>query len=157
MPRLAALVAVIVTAAVASAQPQPAAVQRPSFSPYLNLARGGTNPGINYLGVVRPQMQLQQQYGLLQQQLRQTNQSLQEVGSAVYGTDPNVPLSGHAAVFNNTGRYFSSNPAFGSMVGGGVGTGRLGSALTVQPPRPGMGPMGGGSRPSMGAGFGGRR
>ena len=30
---------------------------RPTFSPYLNLNRFGTAPGINYYGMVRPQQQ----------------------------------------------------------------------------------------------------
>ena len=154
MTRFATLVVLFVTTGLAAAQPQPTGVQRPSFSPYLNLARGGTNPGINYLGVVRPQIQLQQQYGQLQQQLRQTNQNLQEVGNAVYGADPNLALSGHASVFNNTGRYFNSNPAFGG--GGGLGSGRMGGGFSTALPRPSAGPAGGSSRPSMG-GMGGRR
>lgn len=156
MPRFTVFVALIATATVASAQPQPATTQRPSFSPYLNLARGGSSPGINYMGVVRPQMQMQQQYGQLQQQLRQTNQNLQEVGNAVYGADPNLALSGHASVFNSTGRYFNSNPAFGGVGGGGLGSGRVSSGFASQLPRPSAGPTGGSSRPSMG-GMGGRR
>ena len=154
MARIVALIAIIATTGLASAQPQPSGVQRPSFSPYLNLARGGTNPGINYLGVVRPQMQMQQQYGQLQQQLRQTNQNLQDVSNTVSGADPNLALSGHASVFNNTGRYFNSNPAFGG--GGGLGSGRVGGGFSSALPRPSAGPAGGSSRPSMG-GMGGRR
>lgn len=161
MRRFAIFVSLIATSGLATAQPQPAAVQRPSFSPYLNLARGGNNPGINYLGVVRPQMQMQQQYGQLQQQLWQTNQNLQDVGNVVYGADPNLALSGHRAVFNNTGRYFNSNPAFGG-VGGGLGSGRVsggfpsallrpGGGFSSALPRPSAGPTGGTSRPSMGA------
>jgi hypothetical protein len=110
----------------------------------LNLVSRGGNPGFNYLGIVRPQLRAQQQIGLLQQQLRQTNQALQDLGGAAPGADPGFARTGHPAVFNNTGPYFSTNPAFGA--GGWSGAGR---SSVVQVP-----PFGGGPRSSAGAGPG---
>ncbi len=39
----------------------------PVLSPYMNLARPGTNPAINYFGLVRPQIQTGQNLQNLQQ------------------------------------------------------------------------------------------
>ena len=111
----------------ALAQPVPPVAQRPRFSPYLGLMSGFGNPGLNYLGVVRPQQQFQQQANLLSQQIRQQAQTLQDLNTAlVYGVDPDRPMTGHGAVFNNTGHYFNSNPA----LGGGTGSGRVGGAFS---------------------------
>jgi hypothetical protein len=118
----------------------------------MNLLRGGS-PALNYFGLVRPQQQFQQQFGNLQQQLSQTNNNLQSLNNnMLYGVDPTLPLTGHAATFNNTGRYFNNNPAngggFGGSYGGGMGN-RGGTGMGSLPRAPGMG-GGGASRPSAG-------
>ena len=110
----------------ALAQPVPPMAQRPRTSPYLGLMAGFGNPGLNYLGVVRPQQQFQQQANLLSQQIRQNAQTLQDLNTALaYGIDPDRPMTGHGAVFNNTLHYFNSNPA----LGGGSGSGRVGGGV----------------------------
>lgn len=124
----AAAVALLATGPVSSAvaQPQPpVGPPRPAFSPYLGLLWGGANPAFNYAAIVQPQVQFQQQFGQLQMQMRQNYQNLQTLSNTMaYGINPNLPISGHAAVFNNTGHYFASNPAMrGGSIGGGVGMG----------------------------------
>lgn len=105
----------------------PMGAQRPRYSPYMGLLAGTSNPGLNYLGIVRPQQQFQQQANQLSQQIRQQSQTLQDLNTAlVYGVDPNLPLTGHGAVFNYTGHYFNSNPAYGGGSGAG---GRMGGGF----------------------------
>ncbi len=121
----------VLSAAAASAQPQPSAgpVGRPAFSPYLNLLNNGSSPAINYLGYVRPQQQAFQQLNQLTQQYNQTTSALQNsVNDLAQGADPNVRSTGYVATFNNTRSYFNRNPVNGggglrSGGGGGVGGG----------------------------------
>jgi hypothetical protein len=107
----AAAVAAAWLGAGASAQaqgyvrPQTNPYNKPAFSPWLNLNRFGTNPAINYFGLVQPQLdtntsllQLQQQ----QQALYNTQQGL------VPGTDPTLPTTGHPTRFMNYTRYFNN-------------------------------------------------
>jgi hypothetical protein len=140
------------TAAVATAQPQPAgAPLNPTFSPYLNLLRSGTSPAINYYGIVRPEQRFLQSQNAFAQQLQRTNQAINDASQAVKGEDPNKPPTGHGATFNNTMGYFG---------GGGAGT-SAGSANLQRPQ------VLGGNRPQVfggngpqvfpGGGLGGRR
>ena len=103
----------------ASAQPQvPGGVgQRPTFSPYLNLLGGAGNPGLNYLGLVRPQQQLTQQFNQLQQQLTTQNATINDAiqSSQEFLLAP----TGNVAVFNSTGGYFNRIPGITS--GGSTG------------------------------------
>ena len=104
----------------ASAQPQPpggGATSRPTFSPYLNLLGGGRSPGLNYLGIVRPQQQLNQQFNQLQQQLTTQNASINEAIQS--SQDFLLPPTGNVSVFNSTGGYFNRIPGITS--GGSVG------------------------------------
>jgi hypothetical protein len=97
-------------------QPQTAPFYQPPVSPYLNIFRGG-NPGINYYGLVRPQVQAQQ--NLQQLQLQQQFQAQQQVQQAqsqqaillspAAQTGP-LPTTGHPAYFNGTNRFFNSIP-----------------------------------------------
>jgi hypothetical protein len=127
--------------AVAAAQPQPPAVARPTFSPYLNLLRRGSNPAVNYYGLVQPQVRFQQQFGLLQRQVDQNALTLQGLTSGlVYGEDPGFPATGHPAVFNSLGHYYFNSPAQGGgsgsagrpvtnpYQGGGMAAGMFGPA-----------------------------
>ncbi len=105
----------------ASAQPQVpggGTGSRPTFSPYLNLLGGGRSPGLNYLGIVRPQQQLNQQLNQLQQQLTVQNGTIND------GSDPSQSAflpTGNVAVFNSTGGYFNRIPGItsGGSSGGG--------------------------------------
>ncbi|OWK47520.1 hypothetical protein [Fimbriiglobus ruber] len=121
IPFAAAVIVAAVYSAPALAQPQVPGGGAGASSPfpgYLNLFRGN-NPAFNYFGIVQPQMQLQQQYGQLQQQVQSNNQNIQQLGNAVTGQgDPRLALTGHPAIFNNTLGYFNSNPAFGGGSGG---------------------------------------
>jgi hypothetical protein len=154
-----ALSAVLLTAPIAFAQPIPgvAPAQRPTFSPYLNLLNRGGNPGLNYLGIVRPQQQLQQQFNQLQQQ---TNQQLQALGSA-YDTQLDtlssalLPPTGNVATFGNLGNYFGRIPTGSGVGGGGLGGGnRFGGTGGAVPnlQRPGFAGGGAGARPAVGGG-----
>jgi hypothetical protein len=124
------------------AQGRPAGgVNTPTISPYLNLARPGASPAINYYGLVRPQQDFARSiYGLqLQGQLQQQNLSELQAGGGL------VQPTGHTIDFLNYGGYFLS-----------TGSGRpLGN--TLAPPRvtPGIGGVtpsriSGGSLPAYG-------
>ena len=152
---IAILITVLAPISVATAQPVApgGGLSRPSFSPYLNLANRGNNPSLNYLGIVRPQLQAQQQFGQLQQQYQQSNQGLQsQLNQLAQGVDASLPLTGHVATFNNTGSYFSRHPVTGgggAGRAGGFGTQRFGNNAggTI-----GRAPSGGSSSGSVGGG-----
>lgn len=102
----------------------------PTVSPYLNLARRGTPTAINYYGLVRPQFAFQNAIGGLQQQMANNQLSLNQSADAGTG----LPMTGHVAVFMNTGSYFMSS-SMGQRQGG-LGTrgaqGRAGGAQSQQ-------------------------
>jgi hypothetical protein len=120
----------VLAAGTAAAQPQPPVVGggRPTFSPYLNLLRGsgvagGAGPALNYYGLVRPQIQFNQQSNALQQQVTQNQQAIQGVNSQLnQGADPTLPATGRGATFGFYSHYY---PAF---AGRGGGSGTLGAA-----------------------------
>ncbi len=128
MPRLlpsaaaALLIASFADSPQASAQPQVpggGAASRPTVSPYLNLLGGYGNPGLNYLGIVRPQQQLLQQFGQIQQQQQQLGAQNQALNQALLNTEESLlPPTGNVSVFNSTGGYFNRIP--GITGGGGV-------------------------------------
>lgn len=121
--------AVLLLASAAFAQPQPPVgpALRPTFSPYLNLLNRGNNPGLNYLGIVRPQQQMQQQFNQLQQQQNQQFAALGQAYDAQLDTLANafLPATGNVAVFGNTGGYFGRIPV-GNGTSGGFGGSRFG-------------------------------
>jgi hypothetical protein len=88
---------------------------QPAFSPYLNLARGGTNPGINYFGIVRPQLETQAEIQQLQ---------FAAMGGAnvpATGTQTaNVVNTGTGSGFQTQGRFFMTAGRPGSRTGGGL-------------------------------------
>ncbi|MBY0457645.1 MAG: hypothetical protein K2V38_09930, partial [Gemmataceae bacterium] len=57
---VAAVVAVVLSGAGAFAQQPGAPIQRPPYSPYLNLLRTGGTTAQNYYGLVRPEIQARQ-------------------------------------------------------------------------------------------------
>lgn len=155
-----AFATVLLSAPVLFAQPMPGvgAAQRPTFSPYLNLLNRGNNPGLNYLGIVRPQQQMQQQFNQLQQQ---TNQQLLSLGQAYDGqldalAGAILPPTGNVSTFGNLGGYFGRIP-MGNGVGGFGGTSRFGGMGGAVPnmQRPGF--AGGGGGGGARAPSGGRR
>ena len=110
-------------APMSHAQPQvgPSPV-RPAFSPYLNLLRGGNSPGLNYYGLVRPQLESNNNIQKLQQQVADNRTAINSLNSAA--TAP-LAATGHGVTFLNTGSYFSRSPS-----GGGGG----GSHPAARPP-----------------------
>lgn len=152
-----ALSVVLLAAPVLFAQPMPGVgpAQRPTFSPYLNLLNRGGNPGLNYLGIVRPQQQMQQQFNQLQQQ---TNQQLSALGSAYDSqldtlSSAFLPPTGNVSTFGNLGNYFGRIPTgSGGGFSGGSRFGGMGGAVPGLQ-RPGFAGGGvGGARPAAGGG-----
>lgn len=110
----------------------------PTVSPYLNLLRRGSSPGVNYYGLVKPDLEFRNAYRGLQQQL-----NLQQNAPQQTDQQTGLPYTGHLAVFLNTGGYFlNSAPA--------TGTGQTQTRPGVGQARPG-GTMGAGQSPTRGA------
>jgi hypothetical protein len=140
-PRLtfAALLALATLPAVASAQgqlrPGISPNTQPTTSPYLNLLRPGTAPGINYYGIVRPEFAFRSSIQGLQGDV-DANRQLIATGRDAQGQP--LLVTGHSATFLNTGGYFlslsggkGSAPVTGSggrPGGQGIGTGGGGTA-----------------------------
>jgi hypothetical protein len=129
---LTALALVLGLASYAQAQPPSRYSPGPAFSPYLNLFRQGTNPAINYYGIVRPEIDFRTSIQGLQQ----------DVGALTApptGHDPGatqaLPPTGHTPRFQNYGTYYGrslttglvTRSPFGRYTGagttGGTGTG----------------------------------
>jgi len=113
--------------------PGPLPATNPPVSPYINLNRSGASPGINYYGIVRPEFEFRNAFRGLQQQLSNTQLSMQQM------TDPHTgfPVTGHTATFLNTGGYFlnlsggagaAGHPAGRSLGGAAGGYGMGGTA-----------------------------
>ncbi len=91
----------------------------PSFSPYLNITRGGNSAAQNYYGIVRPQQAFAASLQGLQQQ----------VTGGQNGAGADDPLSqgitvGTRARFLNTGGFFQNingGTTTGTATGGGLG------------------------------------
>jgi hypothetical protein len=106
-----ALIAVALVLAAGAVYAQPLAPQAPTqqpysppvFSPYLNLLNRG-NPAINYYGIVRPEVQDQQQLQRLQLGLARTNAEIE----ATTATPGFLPTTGHAVGFMTQARYFNT-------------------------------------------------
>ncbi|HVS39674.1 MAG TPA: hypothetical protein VMS17_29225 [Gemmataceae bacterium] len=100
--------------------PGPQPISPAPFSPYLNLLRNGNPAYLNYYGLVRPQVDLQNQlYGV---QLGVATNA-----AAIGGVDPltGLPVSGHPTAFLNTSHYFLNR---GGQGYGGQGTSVMGPA-----------------------------
>src|SRR5262245_24899907 len=83
----------------------------PTFSPYLNLLRGGTSPAINYYGIVRPEITFGNslyQLGLQQNVLQ--GQALGNQGTEL-AAFTQLPATGHATGFMTQSRYFQTTNA----------------------------------------------
>lgn len=88
---------------------------RPVYSPYLNLARRDVPPGVNYYGLVRPQVAAQSGLQSLQQQITQV-QRASTIAPAPVASDA-LPVTGQQVFFLNTGRYFMNN-SIGAPISG---------------------------------------
>jgi hypothetical protein len=122
MPReLLTLGVLVLVASGASAQPQVGPVNRPpAFSPYLNLLRTGNSPGVNYYGLVRPQMEFRSGIQDLQQQVLTNQAAISDLNNST------VLSTGHRTSFLNTGKYYSGR--LGSPGTGLSGVPRVGGA-----------------------------
>lgn len=112
---LSALTCSIAAWSASEARAQPGAPSRPTVSPYLNLLRqGGGSPGLNYYGLVRPEVNN-----------RQTAQALQSATAANQRTITDLlnggelPVTGTASGFLTHGSYFMTQGSGGSSGGGG--------------------------------------
>jgi hypothetical protein len=120
-------------AGLAPAQPpvpgiRPGAMNPPALSPYLNLQRAGASAGVNYYGLVRPQMEFRNALQGLQQNFS---------GLAAQQTvDPQTgyPVTGHVATFLNTGTYFLSLSSGPGAQTGRPGAPRVGNQQAQQAP-----------------------
>jgi hypothetical protein len=133
------LTSIVLEASPARAQfpTSPPRYPSPAVSPYLNLLRRGTIPGVNYYGLVRPEMEMRRNLQSLQRQVTQTQSNVDMM--TVAGASTGLPFTGKTASFMNTYGYFMNlSPA------GGTGYGTLGSPTGMMP----------GAGPGIGAGPG---
>jgi hypothetical protein len=84
-------------------RPVPNPFGTPAVSPYVNLNRGGS-PGINYYGLVRPELQTQQSLMQLQQGQVLLQQSQAAFQTGLAGGTP--LLTGHEVQFQNYMQFF---------------------------------------------------
>lgn len=92
------------SAGAATAQPRVGPTPRPPVSPYLNLIRPGNSPGVNYYGLVRPQIEFRNNLQNLQQQVTTNRDAITGLNTTVSAA---IPVTGHATTYLNTGGYFS--------------------------------------------------
>lgn len=92
----------------------------PTYSPYLNLLRQGNSAGVNYYGLVRPEVENRNSLRSLQGQIVDNRRAIAEqsttAGSALPGTGDKT------VTFLNTGGYFMNLIPQG---GSGSGTGNV--------------------------------
>ena len=110
-------------------RPQTNPYARPVFSPYLNLLRSGSNPAINYYGLVRPEIDFRNSINSLQQQV-----NAQYAATAGEET-PGAIGTGHSTQFGNLSHYFNYQ--------GGAQGGRRPGASVITPTIPTGGQSGG--------------
>ena len=96
----------------------------PAVSPYLNLNRPGSLPAINYYGLVRPQLQTQQQLQGLQYQQGALATNLGG-GMVVPGQQVMMATTGHPVFYFDYARFFPLG-GLPNGVGGGFGVGAPG-------------------------------
>ncbi len=111
-----------------------AQVGPPGYSPYLNLVRPGS-PGINYYGLVRPQVDIRNDV----RQLQQTTTSIQTGVSQIVAGDL---VTGHQSGYMNFSHYYGGALRGGIAARGPVGGLAVGAArpAAVQPPATPQGP-----------------
>src|SRR5207249_283467 len=77
--------------------------RKPVVSPYINLLRSGTDPGINYYGIVRPEIAFRNSIQQVQEQQQQLVDANQQQTLATYMT---LPTTGHVSGFQTQAKYF---------------------------------------------------
>lgn len=113
-------------------------LDRPTFSPYLNMFRGGNGPVMNYFGMVRPQQEFLSQNRQLNDQLEsvQQQQQRQPFNGNQQQRIPGVytmGVTGHATGFmtfrsggaggQNTGTQFAGQQSTGNQFGNNAAAG----------------------------------
>jgi hypothetical protein len=78
-------------------------------SPYLNLLRSGSAPGVNYYGLVRPEFEFRRNIGQLQAQNFAQQQAITGLQTA-----PTTVTTGHPVGFQNHLGYFQNLSALGA-------------------------------------------
>lgn len=113
----------------------------PRTSPYLNLLRGGSSPGVNYYGLVRPELEFRSSIGQLRQQTQLNQQAitgLQNVQPGPLTTGHQFGFMTHSIYFQNLGggqASFMTTPGATARATQGAG----GGAGRAAPPRSGRG------------------
>jgi hypothetical protein len=133
VPAVAAVFALMVAGEFAQAQPVPPIVRRPIFSGYGGFYGGGYGAGAGaFYGLSNPALQNQLiQNQMIQQQaalVTGLNASFQQAQLSS-GINPNLPLTGRGATFNNLGHWYPTYRGtgvagiggFGGGIGGGYG------------------------------------
>lgn len=140
------------SAGTASAQFMGQLGARPSYnwrygnpvSPYLNLNRIGSNPAVNYYGLVRPQVDTARSLQNLQTEIAQGGAGQMHVGPGDALQPSSMLATGHPVAFFNTSHYFGMN------LRGGASPGNSGVGMGGRNNLPNAGPSGVFSTPSGG-------
>jgi hypothetical protein len=130
-------------------------ITSPVYSPYLNLLRPGGSTAQNYFGLVRPELDLRNAAGTLQQQ---TYQNSQYLNGLAYGNGGYYPLvTGHTATFLSLqGRFLNTKGTGAGGRGGGLVAGSGSAGNYGAGPGPISAGYGGtGYGPGAGTGYGG--
>lgn len=113
-------------------------VYRPPVSPYLNLLRRGSDPAVNYYGIVRPEIEFRSGLQNLQQQVSAVDQQVTAQDQALGA----LPETGHPVQFFNYSHYY------GQGFNGGTGARGVTRPTTPAPATTGRAPTtSGGVRP----------
>ena len=105
-------------------------VFRPPVSPYLNLLRRGSDPAVNYYGIVRPEIEFRSGLQNLQQQVNTVGQDVTAQDQAL-GL---LPATGHPVQFFNYSHYFGQGFNGGTGTQGAPRPAAAASAMTNRPP-----------------------
>lgn len=100
-------------------------LDRPTFSPYLNMFRGGNGPVMNYFGMVRPQQEFLNQNRQLNDQLESVQQQQQQLQQPMNGfSQQRIPgvytmsVTGHPTAFMTFRSGAAGGPNAGSQLAG---------------------------------------
>lgn len=97
------------------------------YSPYLNLLRRGNSTLQNYYGIVRPEINYQNQAALLQQQVTANRNDINQQQQQQQQGANQLPRTGHNFGYFTHQSYFLNNRGGGRTGGGGGGTGVAGN------------------------------
>ena len=106
-------------------------IDTPTFSPYINMLRSNSSPGLNYFGLVRPQLEVAQQNQQFGQNLQMLQMLQTQQGQPMRGFNggygySQLGVTGHPVVFNSFGQGQFGGGYTGMAAGGGMGGGGFG-------------------------------